>query len=471
MEGISGSPDIVPLQDASAVAALAATAALSAPALAAVTDVPFAVDAAPLIEESGDGLIALRDVLVAVRSGGVNVRAEPSKDSAKVGNLREGEQVQAVALIYGEDLTWLQIPWQGGRAWIAAEFTDFPRSTDYDQAVDEWYEFEPVLRFRRHLIQELLRVRGATSDKLEQVNRLSGDALAKLEDALTRQTMLPDYVQFWQLQAHLGLPNPFDYLPVQPMPPATITDMEFTGFGPNTFAFNNWQVYYETTRGMDNGVDYFVPEGSPLIAVADGMIVDFRFLGNAAERSVALRPYLPEKYRKADGTRILSNMVVAYGHLTGDPTSELVRVGDEVRAGQIIGTSGWPVYRRDDGTIGVQTNNAHLHLETHLIRDGDHTFGSRTPFNPMLFWSPRLIAWQARLATNRGTPPYPSGGQPFGKLGFFTLGAFAYEPKTPRVWEYEPSKEALWPPGVYTLEAAVNWVRSFMPYPLDGSGG
>lgn len=437
----------------------------------------FPITPAPHIEVSGPEAdtrqIVLRDVLVAVRPGGVNVRAEPSKESAKVGSLREGDQVQAVALIYGEDFTWLQIPWQGnaGRAWIAAEFTDFPRSTDYDQAVDAWYESEPMLDFRRGLAQELLRVRGVTADKLEQVSTLSGAALAKLEDTLTRQTMLPDYVQFWQLQAHLGLPDPFDYLPVQPMPPTTVADMEFIGFGPNTFAFNNWQIYYESTRGLHNGVDYVVPEGSPLIAVADGVIVDFRFLGNAAERAISLRPYLPEKYRKADGTRILSNMIVVYGHLTGDPSSDLVRVGDEVRAGQVIGTSGWPVYRRDDGSIGVQTNNAHLHLETHLITDGERKFGSRTPFNPLLFWSPRLIAWQARLAANRSMPPYPSSGQPFGKLGFFTLGAFSYEPKSPLVWEYSPGKESLWPAGVHNLQATVNWVRSFLPYPLDGSGG
>ena len=93
-----------------------------------------------------------------------------------------------------------------------------------------------------------------------------------------------------------------------------------------------------------------------------------------------------------------------------------------------------------------QTNNAHLHLEIHLITDGVNQFANRQPFNPLLFFSPRLIAWQARLART----PYPSSGQPYGKLRFFSVACFAYEPPIPRVWDYEPSREAPWP-QVYIL--------------------
>jgi hypothetical protein len=242
---------------------------------------------------------------------------------------------------------------------------------------------------------------------------------------------------------------------------------QFGGFGPNTFAFRNWELFYDATRGMHNGVDYVVPEGSPLIAVADGVLVDFRFLDNPEERSLALRPYLPEQYRTPEGARVLSNVIVAYGHLTGDPAGEIVHVGDEVRAGQIIGTSGWPVYTRDDGSTGIQYNNAHLHLEVHLVTNGTARFGSRHPFNPLLFWTPRLIAWQARLAADDDLPPYPTSGQPYGRLGFFSVGTFAYDPPTPNVWRYTPTREMPWPPGVYSLSAMIDWLQTFAPYPVD----
>lgn len=415
------------------------------------------------------GYLPLRDVVVTVRPGGVNVRAEADKSSQQVGELRENARQRAVGLLW-RDYSWLHIPvgQRGDRmGWVAGEFTDFSRSAAYNQVSDAWYESEAVLAFRRGLVRDLLRARG--SDDLDQVATLTGSALTKLEDTLTRQTMPPGVVQFRQIQERLGLPAPFEYLPVHSAPPAGIHEMEFLGFGPNTFAFQNWELYYHDTRGMHNGVDFITPEGSPLIAVADGVIAAFRFLGNDAERSLALRPYLPETVRKADGTRVLSNVLVAYGHLTGDPTAQLVRVGDEVKAGEIIGTSGWPVFTRDDGTVGVQRNNAHLHLEVHLVTDGQRNLGSRYPFNPLLFWSPRLVAWQARLAGNRGEPPYPQSGQPYGRLGFFSVGAFAYDPPAPRVWEYVPNRQALWPQGVYDLDNLISWVGRFAPYPTDGT--
>jgi murein DD-endopeptidase MepM/ murein hydrolase activator NlpD len=410
----------------------------------------------------------LQDVAVTVRKGGVNVRARPNVEGDKLGNLDEGSQKRTFGLVF-RDFTWLQFPWnrrdqRDQVAWIAAEYTDFPRSSDYTQVVDEWYESDAVLKFRRKLAHDLMSVRKISPDKIEQVDTLRGEDLRKLEDALTRQTMLPGYVKFWQLQQHLGLPDPFEYLPVLISPPSKIDEMEFSGFGPNSFAFRNWSLYYEETRGMHNGVDYVVPEGSPLVAVSDGVIVSFNFLGNPNERSLALRPYLPDTIRDADGARVLSNLVVAYGHLTGDPTSDLVRVGDEVKAGQVIGTSGWPVYTLDDGSMGLQYNNAHLHLETHLITDGTQQLGSRQPFNPMLFWSPRLIAWQARLARS----PYPSSGQPYGKLGFFSVAQFAYEPSAPRVWDYEPTREAPWPHGIYSLDSLFERLSAFQPYSAPG---
>lgn len=404
-----------------------------------------------------------------MRASGVNVRDEPDIVGERLGTLTGGERVQARTVLF-TDHSWLNIPWTGddNEAWIAGEYTDFSRSAAYNQVVDAWYETDPVLHFRRALVRDLLRVRGAHASRLEQAATLRGDALRSMEDSLTGPSLPPAVTDFWEMQARLGLPDPFDYLPVHTAPPIGIDVLELQGFGPTAFARDNWPLYYEATRGMHNGIDFQVPEGSPLIAVADGQIVDFRFLGTSGEQSMALRPYLPDHFLSPDGSRVLSNVIVAYGHLTGDPTGRLVRPGDPVRAGQVIGTSGWPVYVRDDGSLGVQGNNAHLHIEVHLVTHGQAALGSRQPFNPLLFWTPRLVAMQARLARQSGREPYPSSGQPWGRLGLFTIGCFHYEPPT-IVWDHSPSRDALWPDAVFSLDAMIDYLETFAPYPTDGS--
>lgn len=421
------------------------------------------------VGESRDA-VRLFDTAVTARLDGADVYATPDASTEPVGRLPGGSQHTAQTVIWRSDGAWLQVAYEPelAQAWIRAEQTDFTRSAAYDQLVNAWYESGPVLAFRQALVRDMLRVRGADADRLAEVEMLTSEELVKQEDLLAHQTMLRQYLEFWQLQEHLGLPDPFEHLPVQPQPPHEINCVEFRGFGPNTFAYHNWPVYYKWTRGLHNGVDYIVPEGQPLIAVADGVIVDFRFLPNFADESLALRPYLPERYRKPDGSRVLSNLIVGYGHLTGDPTSALVSIGDEVHAGQIIGASGWPVFTASDGSVSVQYNNAFLHLETHLVTDGKQLFGSRTPFNPLLFWTPRLIAWQARLASHSAVAPYPQSGQPFGRLGLFSVGAFSYTPRYPRVWEYRPDEGALWPKGVYDMPAMLDWVYAFDPYPAEG---
>ncbi|MBN1200735.1 MAG: peptidoglycan DD-metalloendopeptidase family protein [Anaerolineae bacterium] len=418
--------------------------------------------------------IALYDVAVTVRGSGVNVRTNPSLDSDILGGLPDGSRQEVRGLVFRDVHTWLQVPWQrddqaGQFAWIAGEYTDFARSSAYSQVTEAWYESRSVLRFRRTLVRELLRVRGTDPAKLAEVDDMAGRALENLEDALAEQTMLPQYDKFWAMQARLGLPDPFEFLPVHTSPPELIYDTIFSGFGPTTLAFDSWQIYYDRTRGLHSGVDYFVPEGSPLVAVCDGVIVDFPFMDVPAERSLALRAYLPRHDSSLHGPRVLSNLVIGYGHLTGNPSSDLVHVGDEVRAGQIIGTSGWPVYMRDDGTVGIQRNNAHLHIETHLVTDGTNTFGSNLPLNPLLFWTPRLIALQARLAAHDTMSPYPSGGHPFGRLGFFSIGMFSTRPARSIVWEYTPEAGAPWPEGVYALDAMLAQLRQFRAYPTDGS--
>lgn len=408
---------------------------------------------------------------VTVRDDGVAVWAAPEPDAARLGGLPGRQRVAAHAVILG-DRTWLQVPWPPeaatGSGWIEAEETDFPRSPAYGQVAAAWSESPPVLAFRRALVQDLLRLRHAPVDQVKRAGTLRGAELRDLEETLTRRTMVPAYQDFRALGEMLGLPDPFEHLPVQVLPPALIDTLVFDGFGPTSVAFNNGDLFYTGTRGMSPGVDYSVPEGSPLIAVADGQIVEFTFLEHPAARSLTLRPYLPERFRTPEGERVLSNVLVAYGHLTGNPTTQLVRPGDVVQAGQIIGTSGWPVYTREDGSVGVQGNNAHLHLQVHLVTDGTYRLGSQFPLNPLLFWAPRLVAFQARLAGHGEGAPYPQGEQPYGRLGFFTIAAFRTD-LPGSVWLHTPSADRVWPEGVYTPAGLLTLLRGFAPYPSDGS--
>lgn len=406
-----------------------------------------------------------------VRENGATVWAEPSAQAAHLGGLPARQRIAAHAVILGERV-WLHVPWppEAGtpNAWIDAAATDFARSAAYGQVAEQWMESGPVLRFRRALAQDLLRLRQAPADQVARVLTLSGDALRELEERLTRATMVPAYRDFRALAEPLGLPDPFEHLPVHILPPSALETLVFDGFGPTSVAFANGDLFYAGTRGMSPGVDFGVPEGSPLIAVADGEIVEFAFLEHPAARSLTLRPYLPERFRTPRGARVLSNVLVAYGHLTGNPTSDLVRPGDVVRAGQVIGTSGWPVYTREDGSVGVQGNNAHLHLQVHLVTDGTYRLGNQFPLNPLLFWAPRLVAFQARLAGHGQGAPYPQDRQPYGRLGFFSIAAFRTD-LPGSVWLHTPTAQQVWPEGVYTPAGLLALVRDFAPYPLDGS--
>lgn len=468
-------PDDEPAADSSSAEA-SVTSGLR---VASAGIMPFGITPAPQgaagLERNAqpEDFLPLHDVQVTVQEGGTAARAEPSLDAETLGTLPEGTRREADGLVFGE-FTWLRTPWEGPEsepdqdAWIPGEDTDFPRSTAYNQVDGSWYESEAVLAFRRSLVRDLLRVRNADRDRIAEVDTLSGAALEELEVALTRETIPPLYHDFWAMQLHLGLPDPFTCLPVQTTPPAGIEAMGFSGFGPTTYALDNWMYEYDASRGLHPGVDYLVPEGTPLIAVADGVIVEFPFLHDPADRSLALRPFLPEKFRRDDGSRVLSNVIVGYGHVSAD-SPPLVHAGQEVRAGEIIGNSGCPMFTTDEGSVIAQRNNPHLHLEVHFVTDGRARLDAQTPLNPLLFFTPRLVAWQARLATQRNGAPYPSDGQPFGRLGFFSVGAFSYEPAT-IVWDHQVTRSEPWPEGVYPLDGLLDWARSFEPYPLDGAG-
>ena len=168
-----------------------------------------------------DSAIALRDVTATVRPGGTTVFAAPDSRAETVGELATGTQQEVRAALFGE-YTWLSLPWAAGSAWIPGEDTDFARSTAYNQVVVAWYESASVLAFRRAVVADLLRLRGADAEQLARLETLSGAALRQLEETLSRQTMPAAALQMQSLAGRLGLPAPFEFLPVHPSPPAGI---------------------------------------------------------------------------------------------------------------------------------------------------------------------------------------------------------------------------------------------------------
>jgi murein DD-endopeptidase MepM/ murein hydrolase activator NlpD len=88
------------------------------------------------------------------------------------------------------------------------------------------------------------------------------------------------------------------------------------------------------SKGYHTGVDFAVPIGTPVLAVADGIITT-------------------ATWGKAYGVQVVQRVAqgwVIYAHLN----AKRVKPGQTVKAGQLIGES---------GNSGTNTTGAHLHLE------------------------------------------------------------------------------------------------------------
>jgi murein DD-endopeptidase MepM/ murein hydrolase activator NlpD len=134
----------------------------------------------------------------------------------------------------------------------------------------------------------------------------------------------------------------FDRVPV-----CDPSDVEsFSGFGPNNYSYLTYargEDYYRNLQGLHNGLDFVMPEGTPLCSVDWGVVTH-------VSRREEDNPYGAGPYS------ILiryGRYVALYGHMQGSVHGKhvFVKTGDIVAPGQLIGLS------------GISNNAPHLHFE------------------------------------------------------------------------------------------------------------
>ncbi|RLC37837.1 hypothetical protein DRH29_00260 [candidate division Kazan bacterium] len=135
-------------------------------------------------------------------------------------------------------------------------------------------------------------------------------------------------------------------------------------FGPIEAVKYDWNVKYPLWNGRHNGIDFAVASGTPVLAASGGEVT---FVGERVGHSIVVQ---------------IDNFQITYGHLD----SFLVKVGERVTQGQIIGYSG------SSGTI-----NPHLHFEIDKYENEQ-----RWGINPAKYLLPELkSAIIPDVSTNR----------------------------------------------------------------------
>ncbi len=124
-------------------------------------------------------------------------------------------------------------------------------------------------------------------------------------------------------------------------------------YGNTVTAYNTGSRQYSAGQGLHFGLDFSMPCGTPLVAVADGVVtaVDNMAFGSAPHNLIIQHPAL--------------NYSSLYGHLL-EPAP--VSVGQQVKQGEVVAYSGDP----DDTCV----NRPHLHYE---LRSMDYS----TTYNPI----------------------------------------------------------------------------------------
>ncbi len=190
---------------------------------------------------------------------------------------------------------------------------------------------------------------------------------------------------FHQLARQIGLPLPFDRLPV------AAADYNWAqGYGANPFAYEN-QATYGGTHGIHTGLDYgwSLSQGSsrarPIYALCDGVVRSGRTGGGggttASGLGITLRCFADDPPDPdGDGKPNLSNLILSYNHVA----TKSVSVGACVSTGTVLGTAG-------TGT------DPHLHLEMFLDDKGTFSGQSALRLNPLLMFRKAVADTQSNL--------------------------------------------------------------------------
>ncbi len=183
---------------------------------------------------------------------------------------------------------------------------------------------------------------------------------------------------FHRLARQIGLPLPFDRLPV------AAADYNWAqGYGANAFAYDH-QTTYSGTHGIHTGLDYgwSLSQGSsrarPIYALCDGVVRNGRTGGGggttASGLGITLRCFADDPPDPdGDGKPNLSNLILSYNHVA----TKSVSVGACVSTGTVLGTAG-------TGT------DPHLHLEMFLYEG--FTGNDALRLNPLLMFDKATVA-------------------------------------------------------------------------------
>lgn len=170
--------------------------------------------------------------------------------------------------------------------------------------------------------------------------------------------------------AKAQMDKPF-ILPVA-APPGASTWLLGQGYGNTVGAYLNGTKWYEAGQQLHFGLDFWMPCGTPLVAVADGEVgyVDDKSFGSGPHNLILKHPQL--------------GVSTLYGHLLQTPVEE---PGEHVMQGEVVALSGDP-----DGTCD---SRPHLHFE---VRSLDYS----TTYNPVSYINAN---WSA--LTTIGAYSYP----------------------------------------------------------------
>ncbi|NJL93425.1 MAG: M23 family metallopeptidase [Anaerolineae bacterium] len=208
------------------------------------------------------------------------------------------------------------------------------------------------------------------------------------------------------------------FFPVKPMilpvagAPGPATWLFGQAYGNTTGAFNFGTAWYSAGQGLHFGLDFSMPCGTPLVAVADAEVyaVDSLSFGAGPHNLLLRHPQL--------------NLISLYGHLLR--RAELVP-GQIVLQGDVVGLSGDP-----DGTC---TSRPHLHFE---VRASNF----RVAYNPVDYIE---APWHSLVT-----------------IGPFSNPMFQQDMDNPRRWLSLDDQ-----PAVQFGGARLNDYYRAWPYPID----